>query len=147
MHHGSASAYARMVCGFLGCNRAEGNPVLSTLPPLLDSTSDKAGPHNGSVRPSSMPSYRCPSRVRDRAGQTFRVVVRRGRAAPEALPPGQTGLLFFGPVSIRQWQKLPMLTGFFGEFPRDRNREFLIGNRESQFPDPLSIRERRCYSI
>jgi hypothetical protein len=35
IHHGGASARTRMVCGFLGCARAEGNPVLSTLPPLL----------------------------------------------------------------------------------------------------------------
>src|SRR6185312_3777416 len=35
IQHGGAGARTRMVCGFLGCDHAEGNPVLSTLPPLL----------------------------------------------------------------------------------------------------------------
>jgi hypothetical protein len=32
-----------MVCGFLGCDRAEGNPVLSTLPPLLKLDVEQSG--------------------------------------------------------------------------------------------------------
>jgi AraC-like DNA-binding protein len=35
IHHGGNGRRTRMVCGFLGCDSAEGNPVLSTLPPLL----------------------------------------------------------------------------------------------------------------
>ena len=35
IRHGGAGARTRMVCGFIGCDRAEGNPVLSTLPPLI----------------------------------------------------------------------------------------------------------------
>jgi AraC-like DNA-binding protein len=35
IHHGGAGGRTQMICGFLGCASAEGNPVLSTLPPLL----------------------------------------------------------------------------------------------------------------
>jgi AraC-like DNA-binding protein len=35
IHHGGNGRRTRMVCGFLGCDSAESNPVLSTLPPLL----------------------------------------------------------------------------------------------------------------
>ncbi len=35
IHHGGDGGRTRMVCGFLGCSSAEGNPVISTLPPLL----------------------------------------------------------------------------------------------------------------
>jgi len=33
--HGGNGACTRMVCGFLGCDSAEGNPVISTLPSVL----------------------------------------------------------------------------------------------------------------
>ena len=35
IRHGGAGARTQVVCGFLGCNSAEGNPVLSTLPSAL----------------------------------------------------------------------------------------------------------------
>ncbi len=35
IHHGGACERTRMICGFLGCDSAKGNPVISTLPPLL----------------------------------------------------------------------------------------------------------------
>lgn len=35
VHHGGAGERTRMICGFLGCANAKGNPVISTLPPLL----------------------------------------------------------------------------------------------------------------
>jgi AraC-like DNA-binding protein len=35
IHHGGGGGRTRMVCGFLGCDNAESNPVISTLPPLL----------------------------------------------------------------------------------------------------------------
>jgi AraC-like DNA-binding protein len=35
IHHGGGGRRTRMVCGFLGCASAEGNPVISTLPPVL----------------------------------------------------------------------------------------------------------------
>src|SRR5205807_9769739 len=35
IHLGGGGERTRMICGFLGCAGASGNPVLSTLPPLL----------------------------------------------------------------------------------------------------------------
>jgi AraC-like DNA-binding protein len=35
IHHGGKGSRTRMVCGFLGCVSAEGNPVISSLPALL----------------------------------------------------------------------------------------------------------------
>ena len=35
IHHGGTGERTRMICGFLGCASAEGNPVISTLPSLL----------------------------------------------------------------------------------------------------------------
>ena len=43
IHHGGAGGRTRMVCGFLGCASAEGNPVLSTLPRLLKLDVEQAG--------------------------------------------------------------------------------------------------------
>jgi AraC-like DNA-binding protein len=43
IHHGGTGARTRMICGFLGCDRAEGNPVLSTLPPLLKLDVEQSG--------------------------------------------------------------------------------------------------------
>jgi len=35
IRHGGDGARTRMICGFLGCDDAENNPVISTLPPVL----------------------------------------------------------------------------------------------------------------
>ena len=35
IHHGGNGERTRMVCGFLGCAKAEGNPVIASLPPVL----------------------------------------------------------------------------------------------------------------
>ena len=35
IRHGGNGAPTRMVCGFLGCDNAESNPVIATLPPVL----------------------------------------------------------------------------------------------------------------
>ena len=43
IRHGGAGGRTRMVCGFLGCDSAEGNPVISTLPPLIKLNVEKAG--------------------------------------------------------------------------------------------------------
>jgi Cupin len=44
IHHGGAGSRTRMVCGFLGCDNAESNPVISTLPPLLKLNFEQGGP-------------------------------------------------------------------------------------------------------
>ena len=43
IHHGGAGERTRMICGFLGCNSAKGNPVISTLPPLLKLNVEQGG--------------------------------------------------------------------------------------------------------
>jgi AraC-like DNA-binding protein len=43
IHHGGAGERTRMICGFLGCDSAKGNPVISTLPPLLKLNVEQGG--------------------------------------------------------------------------------------------------------
>jgi AraC-like DNA-binding protein len=45
IHHGGSGGRTQMICGFLGCADGGGNPVLSSLPPLLrlDLSQDVAG--------------------------------------------------------------------------------------------------------
>jgi AraC-like DNA-binding protein len=35
IHFGGGGKRTKMICGYLGCDSAEGNPVISTLPPVL----------------------------------------------------------------------------------------------------------------
>jgi hypothetical protein len=86
-----------MICGFLGCASAEGNQVISTLPPCSSSTSSKAEPRNGSAQHSNTPRRRSPLVVQDQRpcwpsfSELLFVEAVRGYA--EALPDGQTGWL------------------------------------------------------
>jgi AraC-like DNA-binding protein len=43
IRHGGGGQMVKMVCGFLGCDGAESNPVLSTLPELLVFNVDEGG--------------------------------------------------------------------------------------------------------
>jgi AraC-like DNA-binding protein len=43
IRHGGNGACTRMVCGFLGCDGAEGNPVIATLPPALKLSLEEGG--------------------------------------------------------------------------------------------------------
>jgi AraC-like DNA-binding protein len=43
IHHGGEGGRTRMICGFLGCASAEGNPVISTLPSLLKLNVERGG--------------------------------------------------------------------------------------------------------
>src|SRR6202048_2422335 len=43
IHHGGGGGRTRMICGFLGCASAEGNPVISTLPSLLRLNVEQGG--------------------------------------------------------------------------------------------------------
>ncbi|MGA7454640.1 MAG: AraC family transcriptional regulator [Rhodoplanes sp.] len=43
IHHGGTGRCTRMVCGFLGCASAEGNPVISSLPSLLKLKVEQGG--------------------------------------------------------------------------------------------------------
>jgi AraC-like DNA-binding protein len=43
IHHGGDGRRTRLICGYLGCAGAEGNPVISTLPPLLKLDIEQGG--------------------------------------------------------------------------------------------------------
>src|SRR5258708_16487314 len=43
IHHGGSGGRTRMICGFLGCDCAEENPVISTLPSLLKLNVEQGG--------------------------------------------------------------------------------------------------------
>jgi AraC-like DNA-binding protein len=43
MRHGGGGARTLMICGFLGCDGAEHNPLLSTLPPALNLSLEPGG--------------------------------------------------------------------------------------------------------
>jgi AraC-like DNA-binding protein len=43
IRHGGSGRRTRMICGFLGCDCAEDNPVISTLPSLLKLDAEKGG--------------------------------------------------------------------------------------------------------
>jgi AraC-like DNA-binding protein len=43
IHHGGGGARTQLVCGFLGCDSADGNPVISTLPPALRLNAEEGG--------------------------------------------------------------------------------------------------------
>lgn len=43
IRHGGNGARTRLVCGFLGCDSAEGNPIIATLPSLLRLDVEDAG--------------------------------------------------------------------------------------------------------
>jgi AraC-like DNA-binding protein len=43
IRHGGSGRATRMICGFLGCAGIEGNPVISTLPPLLKLSIEEGG--------------------------------------------------------------------------------------------------------
>src|SRR6202045_1619838 len=77
IHHGGAGRRTRVICGFLGCASAEGNPVISTLPSMLKLNVEQGG-----------------------AGEWIRSTfqyaaeeVSAGRPGSETLPAGQTGWL------------------------------------------------------
>jgi AraC-like DNA-binding protein len=95
IHHGGNGRRTRMICGFLGCASAEGNPVISTLPPLLKlsvqqggaaewirSTFQYAAEEVSACRPGSETVLAKLSEL---------LFVEAVRRYAEALPDGQTG--------------------------------------------------------
>jgi AraC-like DNA-binding protein len=97
IHHGGAGARTRMICGFLGCASAEGNPVLSTLPPLLKLNVEQGGAAEW-IR--STFQYAADEVAAGRPGSetvlaklSELLFVETVRRYAEALPDGQTGWL------------------------------------------------------
>ena len=44
IRHGGGGASTKMICGYLGCDSADGNPVVATLPAIMKLRVDQAGP-------------------------------------------------------------------------------------------------------
>src|SRR6476619_1096495 len=97
IHHGGNGKRMRMICGFLGCASAEGNPVISTLPSILKlnvaqggaaewirSTFQYAAEEVSAGRPGSETVLAKLSEL---------LFVETVRRYAEALPDGQTGWL------------------------------------------------------
>src|SRR4029077_20369458 len=97
IHHGGAGERTRIICGFLGCASAEGNPVLSTLPPLLKLNVEQGGAAEW-IR--STFQYAADEVAAGRPGSetvlaklSELLFVETVRRYAEALPDGQTGWL------------------------------------------------------
>jgi len=97
IHHGGAGERTRIVCGFLGCASAKGNPVLSTLPSLLQLNVEQGGAAEW-IR--STFRYAAEEVSAGRPGSetvlaklSELLFVESVRRYAEALPDGQTGWL------------------------------------------------------
>jgi AraC-like DNA-binding protein len=97
IHHGGGGRQTRMICGFLGCDGAEGNPVISTLPPLLKLNAEQGGAAEW-IR--STFQYAAEEVAAGRPGSetvlaklSELLFVEAVRRYAEALPEGQTGWL------------------------------------------------------
>jgi AraC-like DNA-binding protein len=97
IHHGGSGRRTRMICGFLGCNCAEGNPVISTLPSLLKLHAEQGGAAEW-IR--STFQYAAEEVAAGRPGSetvlaklSELLFIEAVRRYAQALPPGQTGWL------------------------------------------------------
>jgi AraC-like DNA-binding protein len=97
IRHGGGGGRTRMICGFLGCAGAEGNPVISTLPPLLRLSVEQGGAAEW-IR--STFQYAAEEMSAGRPGSetvlaklSELLFVEAVRRHAEALPDGQTGWL------------------------------------------------------
>jgi AraC-like DNA-binding protein len=97
IHYGGNGERTRMICGFLGCSRADGNPLLSTLPPLLKLDVGQAGA--GAWIRSTL-TYAADEIAAGRPGSetvlakvSELLFVETVRRYVETLPEGQTGWL------------------------------------------------------
>jgi AraC-like DNA-binding protein len=97
IHHGGTGGRTRMICGFLGCASAEGNPVISTLPSLLKLNVEQGGAAEW-IR--STFQYAAEEVSAGRPGSetvlaklSELLFVEAVRRYAEALPDGQTGWL------------------------------------------------------
>jgi AraC-like DNA-binding protein len=97
IHHGGTGKQTRMICGFLGCDSANGNPVISTLPPVLKLSVEQGGAVEW-IR--STFQYAAEEVAAGRPGSATVLAklsellfVEAVRRYAEALPDGQTGWL------------------------------------------------------
>jgi hypothetical protein len=97
IHHGGGGRRTRMICGYLGCDSAEDNPVISTLPSLLKLDAEQGGAAEW-IR--STFQYAADEVAAGRAGSetvlaklSELLFVEAVRRYAEGLPQGQTGWL------------------------------------------------------
>src|SRR5437762_9575047 len=97
IHHGGTGRRTRMICGFLGCDCAEDNPVISTLPSLLKLDAEQGGAAEW-IR--STFQYAAEEVAAGRPGSetvlaklSELLFVETVRRYAESLPDGQTGWL------------------------------------------------------
>ena len=97
IHHGGGGERTRMICGYLGCDDIEENPVLSTLPALLKLDVEQGGAAEW-IR--STFQYAADEVARGRPGSetvlaklSELLFVEAVRRYAETLPQGQTGWL------------------------------------------------------
>jgi AraC-like DNA-binding protein len=122
IHHGGDGRRTRIICGYLGCDSAEGNPVISTLPPLLKlnvkqggaaewirSTFQYAAEEVSAGRPGSATVLAKLSEL---------LFVEAVRRYAEALPDGQTGWL----AGLRE----PHVARALALMHRDINRRWTV---------------------
>jgi AraC-like DNA-binding protein len=97
IRHGGSGRRTRMICGFLGCDCAEDNPVIATLPSLLKLNAEEGGAAEW-IR--STFQYAAEEVAAGRPGSetvlaklSELLFVEAVRRYAEALPQGQTGWL------------------------------------------------------
>jgi AraC-like DNA-binding protein len=97
IHHGGSGKRTRMICGFLGCDCGEENPVISTLPSLLKLDAEQGGAAEW-IR--STFQYAAEEVAAGRPGSetvlaklSELLFVEAVRRYAQALPQGQTGWL------------------------------------------------------
>jgi AraC-like DNA-binding protein len=97
IHHGGNGARTRLVCGFLGCDSAVGNPVLATLPAALRLTIEAGGAaawiHATFQYAAAEVAAGRPGSATVLAKVSELLFVEAVRRYAETLPEGQTGWL------------------------------------------------------
>jgi AraC-like DNA-binding protein len=122
IHHGGAGSRTRMVCGFLGCDNAESNPVISTLPPLLKLNFEQGGPAEW-IRSTFQYAAEEIAAGRPRSETVLAklselLFVEAVRRYANALPDGETGWL----ASLRD----PHVARALALLHRDSNRRWTV---------------------
>src|SRR5437868_13337162 len=122
IHHGGNGRRTRMICGFLGCASAEGNPVISTLPSMLKLNVEQGGAAEW-IR--STFQYAAEEVAAGRPGSetvlaklSELLFVEAVRRYAEALPDGQTGWL----AGLRE----PHVARALALMHRDINRRWTV---------------------
>ena len=97
IHHGGDGRRTRMICGFLGYDSAEENPVISTLPSLLKLDAEQGGAAEW-IRSTFQYAAEEVATGRPGSGTVLAklselLFVEAVRRYAQALPPGQTGWL------------------------------------------------------